>query len=405
MLSGARLHHPHAKKKYKFWVGESARKLYFRRWRTMQGTNYTQASLRYQFLEDVNKVNRTVLEQLRDRVLPLFDDIRPRYFINPKRTRKVCRVLIPGVTISKKKPQIKMEGCSLPETVGNFLMLARERGYGIDVFSVRNMVTKNEARGELFKYLIELLLVREATEMHISVGEIDDAIPVPFQPYSDVTWTEIVSSSSPKLKRIRTELLSWADPPYNLACPWIFDFALQTLLTWRYDLLGERSTTKFEVDFLRKRLTLSISSSDLERGLSCNKEVDLRWAQTGYMIEIPKIPPEFRIRPLPFESPEMYERRMNEQWRVYRSIVADYWANRHPEKKACEMTSRVKNALQFLAKFQTTDSSPEDIAREFERDTGERKKPSAIMVDIHYARDLIEIPLRQNRRGPKRKNI
>jgi hypothetical protein len=119
-------------------------------------------------------------------------------------------------------------------------------------------------------------------------------------------------------------------------------------------------------------------------------EYDDRWAH-GSLSKIPA-PPRFQIEPRPFESRQAFECRTKEELKAFCSSNEYFLDVGHDHKYAFE----------WLAQYQTQLDSPRKIAIEFERETGERRTPSAIILAYQAAAEEIGLTLRQTLRGPKR---
>jgi hypothetical protein len=400
----------------------------------MQAKTWGQAVGRSKFLEAVKAVNSEVLETLRDKVLPKFKtavgyQVEPGFEIDfnrrldmdlerndsPKQIlgvvalHQVKRIdLLTGRVLRRCEkfggqpdeadailnhdsignvlasiPGVTLEGSMMtidhPDPLGMLAIIQAmveviladretgdwERSMGCRVVArLQNyfLARSNEERASLLKYRTDILVALGTTEMNTSVGEGDD-VPISIRPHPGPNWSEIESSQDAMLVNAKATILEWAER-CHLTDAWILETVVQTLLSWMLNLRYEEA---------------------------------LRWAHAGYLLPILRDPPRLHLEPLPFESPKMFDQRSRKELKAFRSTTKKYFSDIGFQKERFH-----KNAFQWLAQYQTRLDSPRMIAIEFERETGEHRTPSAIILAYQAAAEEIGLTLRQTLRGPKR---
>jgi hypothetical protein len=310
---------------------------------------------------------------LHDQVLPIFKIAMTHKDAERVRLDPAESVFddLPGVTFSNTR--LEIQGSSRLELIAKLLALAEtvSEAHPDPGDGMRSILSKigallqkelskssNEERCAFWKHWRTLLAARGATQMYIAVDEIAKAL-MPITPHLGEKWSEIESSPHPNVAKVRVAISKWAER-YNLADPWILETVVQTLFSW-------------------------MANPEYEE--------ELRWAHAGYLSPIPQDPPRFQVEPpRPFESRKAFLHRANEELKAFYS--SEYFL---------DVGRDHKYAFEWLAQFQTKLDSPGKIAIELERETGERRTPSAIILAIHTAAEEIGLTLRRTLRGPSAK--
>jgi hypothetical protein len=321
---------------------------------------YRQANGRYKFLEAVKTKNAEVLKTLHDQVLPIFKSLH-FYAQEVWRGDTDDRLFAdhPGVKSDRGPGELLAvlaitEALARPPDAGD-----RERSLNCRISEAPQEDVhgrSNEERWAFLKHSHDSLIALGVTEMYVAVG---DKVPIPSKPVPGVKWSEIEASPHPKFANVRAAISEWAES-YNLTDSWILETVVQTLLSWMYN-------------------------PEYEEGL--------RWAHAGYLGQIPQDPPRFQIEPRPFEPRKAFEDRAKEALKAFCSSHEYFLEVGHDHKYAFE----------WLAQYQTRLDSPSKIAIEFERQTGERRTPSAIILAYQAAAKEIGLTLRRTLRGPSAK--
>jgi hypothetical protein len=326
---------------------------------------YHQANGRFKFFEAIKTRNPEVLSTLHHEVLPSFKiafaptifakdpDARPSGFLEMKGSTYLEQ-LANMLVIIEQVIEFEATHGSESNNKNNSFMIACRISAELQEEIRRS---SNEERWAFLEYWRHRFLpMRGATEMYIAVVEVEKA-PIPINPYRWVKWSEIKSSPDPKLAKVRAAISDWAEH-YNLIDPWILETVVQTLLLWMANL---------------------------------EYEEELRWAHAGYLCQIPQ-GARFQVELRPFESRKAFEHRAKDELKAFCSS----------NKYFLDVGHDHKYAFVWLAQFQTKLDSPRKIAIEFERETGERRTPSAIILAYQAAAEEIGLTLRQTLRGPKR---